>query len=130
MSDFDPAELSALLDGELDPARARALEALIAADPAVAAQFEQLKRTDARLRSAASDVAFRPAIRLPMAEAEPALPGWLVACLVAAAAAWAIGKMAPAMILAFGVNAAALALFIAFLAPFAAREMRAGPLSA
>jgi anti-sigma factor RsiW len=125
MSDLDPAELSALLDGELDPVRAREIEALIAADPALAAEFEQLKRMDGRLRSAASAAAFRPDIEWPAAE-EPALPRWLVASLAAAAVAWAIGKVAPAMILAFGVNAAALALFIAILAPLAARELRAG----
>lgn len=125
MTDLDPAELSALLDGELDPARACALEAIIAADPALAAQFQQLKRADQRLRSVAEAAAFRPDIRWPAAQA-PALPPWLVASLAAAGAAWAIGKVAPAMILAFGVNAAALALFIACLATLAAREMRVG----
>ena len=33
MSDFDRAKLSAFLDGELEPARAREVEALVAADP-------------------------------------------------------------------------------------------------
>lgn len=125
MTDLDPAELSALLDGELDPARARALEAMIAADPALAAEYEQLKRADHRLRSMAEAGAFRPDIRWPAAQA-PAFPPWLIGSLAAAAAAWAIGKVAPPMILAFGVNAAALAVFVACLAPLAAREMRAG----
>jgi len=78
---------------------------------------------DGRLRSAASAAAFRPDIRWP-APKEPALPAWLVASLAAAGGAWVIGKVAPTMILAFGVNAAALALFIALLAPVAARELR------
>jgi anti-sigma factor RsiW len=123
MTDLDPAELSALLDGELDPARGREVEALIAADPVLSAEFEQLKRADQRLKSLAEPAAFRPQIRWPAPEVRP-VPAWLAPCLAVIGLAWAVGKLAPAMALALGVNAAALALFIVCLAPFALREAR------
>jgi anti-sigma factor RsiW len=122
MSDLDPAEMSALLDGELDPSRARQVEALIAADPALAAQFEQLKRADHGLRSLAEAAAFAPEVRLPAVET-PAVPRWLGPCLALLVTAWTVGKVTPSMLLAFEINALALVLFVICLMPFALREV-------
>jgi anti-sigma factor RsiW len=60
MNAIDPAELSALLDGELSPQRAREVEAAIARDPELRAAFGRLRALDARWRSMASTAAFRP----------------------------------------------------------------------
>lgn len=124
MSDLDPAELSALLDGELDPARASAVEALIAADPVLAAEFDRLKRADQRLRALAADAAFPPRVRWPRPAPAP-LPAWFAPCLGLVLLAWLAGKLAPAMALALAVNALALVVLIACLASLALREARA-----
>jgi anti-sigma factor RsiW len=121
MINLDPAELSALLDGELDPARARQIEAMIAADPVLSEEFEQLKQADNKLRSLAGAAAFHPRVRWPAPEVRPT-PRWLGPCLAVIVLAWAVGKLAPAITLALAVNAAALLLFIACLAPLALRE--------
>ena len=123
MSGLDPAELSALLDGELDPARAREVEAMIAADPALAAEFERLKLADGHMRSIAEAAAFRPELRLP--EPSPRRSGaWQALPLILIIAGWALGKLAPVAAIALAVNIASLVLFIACLAPLALREAR------
>ena len=50
------ADLSALLDGELDAAAERAVRERIAADPELAERFAQLGEADALLRRAAADL--------------------------------------------------------------------------
>ena len=125
MNDLDPAELSAFLDGELDPSRARQIEALIAADPEARAAFDQLSLADHRLRSIAEAAAFRPQIRWPEPAVQSAAP-WLVPPLVGILLAWSMGKLAPATTVSVIVSAAALVLFIAWLAPLALREARDG----
>ncbi|MBE3099940.1 MAG: hypothetical protein IMZ44_22710 [Planctomycetes bacterium] len=60
MNGVDPAELSALLDGELPPDRAAQVRAAIEADPALRADYERLSRLDAAWSAAASSAAFRP----------------------------------------------------------------------
>lgn len=125
MTDPDRPELSAFLDGELDPARAGEIEALIAADPGVRAAFEQLQRADARLRSISDAAAFRPHVRWP----EPAAHGagaWLALPLLLVLLAWTAGKLAPAVTTAVAANAASLLLLIACLTPLALREARGG----
>jgi anti-sigma factor RsiW len=65
MSPFDPAELSAYLDGELAPDRARQLKAMIASDPGLQAEVEALRQADTAFRNAAGTAAFTPRVRLP-----------------------------------------------------------------
>jgi anti-sigma factor RsiW len=126
MSEPDPAELSAFLDGELDPIRAKQIEALLAADPEMRAAFEQLDLADRRLRSVAAAAAFRPRVRWPEPAEQPATR-WLVLPLAAVLLAWAIGKLIPTtMTVSLVINAAALLLLVACLAPLAVREARAG----
>jgi anti-sigma factor RsiW len=52
--------ISAYLDGALTEAQARALEALVATDPAVAAEFEALSRVDAALERGFADMLSAP----------------------------------------------------------------------
>lgn len=65
MNPVQPEELSALLDGELDPRGAREVEAQMAAQPELRAQFEALSAADAAWRRAAASAAFAPDVRLP-----------------------------------------------------------------
>jgi anti-sigma factor RsiW len=87
MSAIEPAELSALLDGELSAERARAVEAALASDAALRAEFEALARADAAWRAHARTAAFVPAIAETPA-ARTAI-GWpAAATLIAALAAF------------------------------------------
>ena len=58
MTRVQPEELSALIDGELDPQRTLAVEAQIAADPALKREFEDLCALDGRWRDAARSSVF------------------------------------------------------------------------
>ena len=73
MTPIQPEELSALLDGELDPGRAREVEGQIAADPILYAEFEALSVADAAWRAAAASATFAPQVRLRVSPV-----GWLV----------------------------------------------------
>ena len=64
MLPIDPAELSALVDGELPPARAAEIRAAIAQDPVLRQTYEQLVALDADWKSRASAAAFRPRVQL------------------------------------------------------------------
>ena len=65
MSSIDSAELSALLDGELDPERASMVCQAIASDPVLRAEFEMLKRLDLAVAEAASTAAFEAGVVIP-----------------------------------------------------------------
>jgi anti-sigma factor RsiW len=123
---IDPAELSALIDGELPPERARKVEALIAQDPALRAEFETLRGLDARWRANASAALFEPMVRLPQAPAH--FPLRRVAAVVVALILARIGGkfvegMAPALLL----NLAALALVAVTVLAAARADHPAGP---
>ncbi len=60
-----PEELSALLDGELDPRRAAEVERQIASDPELGAAFDALRQADGLWRSQAGAARFAPRIDLP-----------------------------------------------------------------
>lgn len=71
MRPIDPAELSALLDGELDASRAAEVRAALAGDAALRAQYEALAQADAQLRAFAASLELNPRIRLPPVDAAP-----------------------------------------------------------
>lgn len=64
-SPFDPAELTAYLDGELPAGRAAEIEARLLADADLRAEYEGLRRLDAQAREAAAGALFVPTIQLP-----------------------------------------------------------------
>ena len=64
MKPIEPAELSAYMDGELDPARAQEVEAALESSPALRSEFNRLVSADNSWRTAARTAAFRPDIRL------------------------------------------------------------------
>lgn len=123
MSDFDRAELSALLDGELEPARAREVEALVAADPSLLAAFEQLEQVDQRLKALAQTACFAPRISWPTMRAIPAFP-WLAACLAVLVTAWTLSKVASGMSAALSINASVFVLFVVCLMSLARYDER------
>ncbi len=123
MNPLDPAELSALLDGELDPRRAAEVQALIAADPGVGAEYESLRLADARLRTLAAPAQFQPRVALP-APAPRAAPVWLAAPALIVPLGWLVGKLTGAMSTAVAVNSLSLLVLIASLSLLAARELR------
>lgn len=63
MNPIEPAELSAYLDGELDAARAREVEAALASSPALREQFKALVSADNSWRATARSASFRPNVR-------------------------------------------------------------------
>lgn len=65
MSDIEPSELSAYLDGELEEDRRREVAGRLASDPALRAEYEALAGADAAWRQAAQTAAFTPSIRWP-----------------------------------------------------------------
>jgi anti-sigma factor RsiW len=112
MSDPDPAELSAFLDGELTAVRAAQVEAIIAADARVRAEYEMLAKADARWRSMALGAAFRPQVSWPV-PTQPALPRWAPVLLFFIPIASIAGKLAGTMVASLAINGLALLLLVA-----------------
>jgi anti-sigma factor RsiW len=67
MKPVDPAEISALLDGELSDQRAAEVRRAIARDESLRQAYEQLAALDGDLKACAAEVMFRP--RLSTVEA-------------------------------------------------------------
>lgn len=64
MTPLDPAELSALLDGELTPERAAVVRQALANDPVLRQQYEALANRDTSWKQTAATAAFRPRVSL------------------------------------------------------------------
>jgi hypothetical protein len=64
MNPIDPAELSALLDGELPARRAQEVRHALRVDPALASAFESLARLDGACKAQAAGLAFTPGVSL------------------------------------------------------------------
>ena len=123
MTPVQPEELSALIDGELDPRRAEEVEMQIAADPHLRATFEALRDLDARWRAAARSGAMAPQVRLPA----PVLRmGWMWRLAVAAAL---VGvrvamRMVDASAIAYALQGLVLVLVLAGVTWLGRSEMR------
>ncbi len=81
-------ELSALIDGELDPARAAEIRSAIAADPVLRAQYEYFAKADRAWAAAAASARFRPALprdasAAPASRAQLLMTAMLVVILTA-----------------------------------------------
>lgn len=91
MKPLAPEELSALMDGELDPARAREVEEIIATDATARDAFARLLELDRVCRMAADGAAFEPALTLD----EPARRAWSSLTVMAMVAALTWVRLAP-----------------------------------
>jgi anti-sigma factor RsiW len=105
-----PEELSGLMDGELDAARAREVERQVALNSDLRAEFDRLVETDAKWRASAAAAAFVPAIRVPPPVTAPLSSA---AVMTALSVGLICLRMAPkwldSLTVSFGVQAAALA---------------------
>ncbi len=81
MSIVRPEELSALLDGELDPQRECEVRAQLATDAALSDELESLRRLDARWRTAGASARFAPATFRPRNDLATEVR-WVLASLV------------------------------------------------
>ena len=68
MRRIDPAEISALLDGELPPDRAQEVRLAIAEDASLRRVYQQLAAMDADLKASAAQAMFQPQVVLPAPE--------------------------------------------------------------
>src|SRR5262245_37020075 len=90
--------LSALIDGELEPAEAERVEILIARDPLLARRFERLRRADAFTQQAFAPLASVP---LKLRAAAGAFDGWR---RFAAAGATALAAGAAGLLLGLSLS--------------------------
>jgi anti-sigma factor RsiW len=98
-------EVSALIDGELDPTRAAEVRAAIEQDPALHAQFLRLSEADRAWAGAAKLAQFRPAVAWEIASPSPgSAHAWVVTAL---ALTMVLGRVIP-KVLAVDLEAAML----------------------
>jgi anti-sigma factor RsiW len=111
MTPVPPEELSALIDRELSPERAAQIERRMAADPELRAAFEALSDLDSRCAAAARTAVFAPNIVRPAANPRH----WAAAVGIAAALVglWVAVRAIDAVVVAFAMQAAALAVLLA-----------------
>ena len=65
MRPIDPAEISALIDGELPPERAQEVRRAIAEDASLRRVYDELAAIDAHLTASAARTMFQPEVVLP-----------------------------------------------------------------
>jgi anti-sigma factor RsiW len=92
MSPIEPHELTAFLDGELPPDRARAIEEALESDATLREELESLALDDAAWRAAAASARFRPEIILPRVAAAPV--SMSIPAVIALAVLLAVCKLA------------------------------------
>jgi len=111
MTDLDPSELSALLDGELDELRAAQVEAIIASDEGLRTEYEILRQADAHWRSMARSAAFQTRGHWQN-RATQILPTRLVAPLLFIPLASVAGRLTGAMAASLALNSLSLVILI------------------
>jgi anti-sigma factor RsiW len=65
MRPIDPAEISALIDGELPPERVQEVRRAIAEDASLRRVYDELAAMDAKLTASAARAMFQPEVVLP-----------------------------------------------------------------
>jgi len=122
MIPVEPEELSALIDGELDPPRAAEVELLIAADEDLRAALASLRELDTQWRAAAQMSVFVPRIRVAQPQR---MKNWLPSLPIALglAGARAALRLMDATVLAFVLQALVLAVLLAGTAWLCRRDL-------
>jgi anti-sigma factor RsiW len=114
MKPVEPAELWAFLDGELDGVRAAEVEAALASNSELRAEFNTLARMDAEWRSAAAAAVFSPNVELS-SRGVSARPWYLtVTVVVALVAVRMLPKFSDALEFGFILHGLALAIALAW----------------
>ncbi len=124
MQPVDPAELSAYLDGELTPDRAREVAALLATDPDLRSSYDELASTDADWIAAASSACFSPVTDIPVQKVFgisrltfTAIVGMLIALCVTA-------KTSDTVVWSLTLHAVALALTFTWIVRMAREDQK------
>jgi anti-sigma factor RsiW len=114
---IEPAELSAYMDGELDPARAREVEGALESSPALRAEFNSLVSADNSWRMAARTASFRPGIRLQPTDAPLPLRSVFRAAgfVILLLAARVVPKLASTLEVELILNAVALTIALTWI---------------
>ncbi len=110
MNPIDPAELSAYLDDELSPARAREVEAAMRDSPALRAELDALLEADKKWRAAVRSASFRPRIRLRNAATPKVSPYRAAGALALLVAARVLPKLGSAWDVELIVNGITLVI--------------------
>jgi anti-sigma factor RsiW len=112
MKPIEPSELSGYLDGELEPDRVLEVEAALANDPTLRADYQALANADSAWKSAAHSAAFAPNTQLPISKSWTGSPFAVAAILVLLVALRIAPKLADVVELGLILHAAALAVMI------------------
>ena len=122
MKPIEPAELSGYLDGELGPDRIRELEAALADDPLLRADYHALANADSAWRSAVHQAAFAPNTQLPLSKSLISSPFAIAAILFLLLVLRITPKLVDFVAWGFIVHATALAVVL----PWIVRMAREG----
>ena len=106
MQPIDPVELSAYLDGELEPIRAREVAAALATDSSLRSQYDALASADVAWKTAAETAQFE--IQLEKPEAIEISPTILAIVLVVLCGLWLMSKIDGIMGLSLALHSVAL----------------------
>ena len=132
MNLIDEAELSGLLDGELDPERAAIVRQAIGRDPALKAQFERLSKLDGSCRRVAEQASFSPRVVLPVTpspEIENSFPiqgSSAAAALIGLVAIYFAPKILSGFLIGMALHALALAAVLWMISRVVRRTAVAG----
>lgn len=114
MKPIDAAELSGLMDGELDPNRAAEVRKAIEEDPALQQEWARLSQLDAACLRVGAQAGFQPQVKVPALAAEgpvafEAHAWWAFASLALLLAVHCLPKVVDAFALGVTVQAVVLA---------------------
>ncbi|MFB3891447.1 MAG: hypothetical protein ACE15C_05415 [Phycisphaerae bacterium] len=126
---IEPRELSGLIDGELDAARALEVLQAVATDGALKTELAELKRSDHAWSSAAAKAWFAPKAALPSPGRRPGRAAMTAAGVLLLAAAWIMPKLVLAPAIMVVVHATALAITMAVLVSTAGNVETSGAAS-
>ncbi len=115
----EPAELSAYLDGELDPTRAREEQAILADDAALRAQFDALQAADHDWRGAADSAIFAPDVQFTRTTLSSVAWLGMAAILVALVTLRMLPKIGDALAWGVALHGIALAVMLGWVARMA-----------
>jgi len=107
---IEPAELSAFLDGELDPDRAREIATALASDSELREEYGALAKADVVWKAAADSALFKPSTQLSTSKVFASSPLAFAAVLIALIALCVTAKLGTVVVWNFVLHAVALAI--------------------
>jgi hypothetical protein len=123
MKPIEPIELSGYLDGELEPDRVREIEAVLARDPALRADYEALANADSSWKSTARLAAFVPKTQLRISKSFTHSPFAIATVLVLLVVLRMTPKLTDAFTWALILHATALAIALQWVVRMSREEL-------